>query len=167
MVAGHQRHPPGVPFSVILVNVLTTIWKSEVDSLRHQVWAQTTALPLAPDEDAADDLEPGALLPLTDAGPGYAALGSSGYADDTQAVALGAAAHQDTVPATEDWLRVTGQYVRVDKSCFWVQGEQGAPAVLLRGVPILLATFFCQLGVHIAIGGSKATGPVDRCCPDA
>ena len=35
-------------------------------------------------EDAADDLEPGAPLPLKDAGPGYAALGSSGYADDTQ-----------------------------------------------------------------------------------
>ena len=41
------------------------------------------ALPPALDEDAADDLEPGALLPLKDAGPGYAALGSPGYADDT------------------------------------------------------------------------------------
>ena len=39
-------------------------------------------------------------------------------------------------------------------------GEQGAPAVLLRGVPIPLATTFRQLGVGVAIGGSKATGPV-------
>ena len=80
--------------------------------------------------------------------------------DDTQAVALGAASLQETVPATEEWLRVTGQDVRVDKSCSWVQGEQGAPAVLLRGAPIPLATTFRQLGVDIAIGGSKTTGLV-------
>ena len=142
------------------VNVLTTIWKWEVDSLRRQVCAQTAALPPTLDEDAADDLGPGALPPLKEAGPGYAALGSSGYADDTQAVALGAAALQDTVPATEEWLRVTGHDVRVDKSCSLVQGEHGAPAVLLRGVPVPLATTFRQLGVDVAIGGSKATGPV-------
>ena len=74
--------------------------------------------------------------------------------------ALGAAAHEDTVPATEEWLRITGQDVRMDKSCSWVQGEQGAPAVLLRVVPIPLATTFRHLGVNIAIGGSKAVGPV-------
>ena len=77
--------------------------------------------------------------PPGDAGPGYASLGSSGYADDTHAVALGAASLQGTVPATEEWLQVTGQDVRVDKSCSWVLGEQGTPAVLLRGVPIPLA----------------------------
>ena len=48
----------------------------------------------------------------------------------------------------------------MDKSCSWVQGEQGAPAVLLRGAPIPLAATFRQLGVDIAIGGSKTTGPV-------
>ena len=35
----------GCPLSVILVNVLTTVWKWEVDSLRRQVCAQTAALP--------------------------------------------------------------------------------------------------------------------------
>ena len=94
----------GCPLSVILVNVLTMIWKWEVDSLRHQVRARTAALPSLLDEDAADDLKPGALLPLKDAGPGYTALGSSGCADDTQAVALGAASLQETVSATEEWL---------------------------------------------------------------
>ena len=48
----------------------------------------------------------------------------------------------------------------MDKSCSWVQGEQGAPAVLLRGVPIPLAATFRHLSVGIAIGGSKITGPV-------
>ena len=73
----------GCPVSVILVNVLTTNCKWEVDSLRRQVCAQTAALPPTLDEDAADNLDPGALPPLKDAGPGYAAVGSSGYADDT------------------------------------------------------------------------------------
>ena len=145
------------PLLPIVVNVLTTIWKLEVDSLRRQVCAQTAALPPALEEDAADNLQPGALLPLKDARPGYAALGSSSYADDTQAVALGAAALQDTVPATEEWLR---QDVRVDKSCLSVQGEKGAPALLLRVVPIPLVTTSPHLGVDIGIGGSKATGPV-------
>ena len=81
----------GCPLSVILVNVLTRIRKWEVDSLRRQVCAQPAALHPVLDEDAADDLEPGPPLPLKEAGPGYAALGLSGYADDTQAVALGAA----------------------------------------------------------------------------
>ena len=66
---------------------------------------QAVVLALAMDLDP----DPGALPSLKDAGPGYAALGSSGYADDTQAVALGAAALQDTVPTTEEWLRGTGE----------------------------------------------------------
>ena len=48
----------------------------------------------------------------------------------------------------------------MDKSCSWVQGERGAPALLLWGVPIPLATPFRQLRVNAAIGGSKATGQV-------
>ena len=48
----------------------------------------------------------------------------------------------------------------MDKACSWVQGEQGAPAVLLRGGPIPLAATFRQLGVDIAIGGSKTMGTV-------
>ena len=122
--------------------------------------AQTAALPPVLDEDTADDPEPGAPLPLKDANPGYAALGSLGYADDTQAVALGAASLQETVSATEEWLQVTGQDVRVDKSCSWVQGEQGAPTEVLRGAPIRLAATFRQLSVDIAIRGSNTTGPV-------
>ena len=48
----------------------------------------------------------------------------------------------------------------MDKCRSRVQGEQGAPAVLLRGTPIPLATTFRQLGIDIAIGCSKTTGPV-------
>ena len=75
-------------------------------------------------------------------------------------MALGAASPQGMVPATEKWLQVTGQDVHVDKSCSCAQGEQGAPAVLLRGVPIPLAATFRQLGVDVASRGSRITGPV-------
>ena len=50
--------------------------------------------------------------------------------------------------------------MRVDKSCSWVQGEQGALAVLLSGVPIPLVETFRQLGVDVTIGSSRFTGPV-------
>ena len=43
---------------------------------------------------------------------------------------------------------LTGQDVRVDKSCSWSQGEGGAQAVLLRGLPIPAADCFRQLGVE-------------------
>ena len=73
---------------------------------------------------------------------------------------MGAASLHGTVPTTEEWLQVTGQDMRVDKSCSWIQGEQGTLAVLLRGVPIPLAATFRQLGVDVAIRGSRVTGPV-------
>ena len=149
---------------MIVVNVLTTIRKWEVDSLRLQVCVRTAALPPALDEDAVADVEAGAPLPLKDAGPGYAGLGSSGCADDNQAVALGAASLQGMVPTTEEWLQITGQDVCVDKSCSWVQGEQRAPAVLLRGVRIPLAATFRQLASTSPLAVPELRG---RCCPDA
>ena len=128
--------------------------------MRWQVCARTAALPRVMDEDAAKDPEPGAPLPLNDTGPGYAGLGLSGYADDGQAVALGAASLQGTVPMTKEWPQVTSQDARVEKSCSQVYGEHPAPAILLRGVRIPLAVTFRQLRVHVAIGGSRVTGPL-------
>ena len=50
--------------------------------------------------------------------------------------------------------------MRVDECCSWVQAEQGAPVVLLRGNPIPPAGTLCQLGVDVAIRCSEATVPV-------
>ena len=108
--------------------------------------------------DSAEESE--LHLRLQAQGPGLAALGASGYADDTQAVAPGTAALQRTAPTTEAWLTLTGQDVRVDKSCSWSQGEGGAQAVLLRGLPIPAADCFRELGVDVAVGGARSTGPV-------
>ena len=61
---------------------------------------------------------------------------------------------------TEAWLTLTGQDVRVDKSCSWSQEEGGAQAMLLRGLPIPAADCFRQLGMDITLGGARSTGPV-------
>ena len=74
--------------------------------------------------------------------------------DDTQAVALGAASLQATVPATEEWMQVTWQDVCVDEPYSWVQGEQG---VMLWGISIPMAASFRRLGIDVAIGGSGVT----------
>ena len=59
----------------------------------------------------------------------------------------------------EAWLTLTGQAVRVDKSCSWSQREGGgAQAVLLCGLPIPVAEYFRQPGVDVAVEGARDTG---------
>ena len=111
--------PQGCPLFVTLVNVLTTIRKWEVDALREQVCVATVALPLALvaaqtdnesdqagqcSNSAEEPEQPELCLQLQAQGRGLAALGASGYADDTQAVAPGTAPLQRTAPTTEAWL---------------------------------------------------------------
>ena len=114
---------------MILVNFLTTIWKGEVDALREQVCMAKVSLPphlVMVEADGAWDKasqggnsmeESESRLKLQVQGPGLVALGASGYANDTQAPAPGAAALQRAAPTTEAWLTFTGQDVRADKSC--------------------------------------------------
>ena len=120
-----------------MIIILTTIWKWEVDSLRRQVCAWTAALPPILDEDAAADLEEGAPLPLKDVGSGYAALGSSGYANDKSRAKM--CAWQVLLPGP---------------------GGIGCPGGRAPGSPNPSGGTFRQLGVDVAIGGSRTTGPV-------
>ena len=55
---------------------------------------------------------------------------------------------------------IKGQAVRVDKCCTWVQGEARAAPVLLQGQPIPVADTLRQLGLDVAVGGRRTTGPV-------
>ena len=92
-------------------------------------------------------------------GPGLVALGASGYADDAEAVVPGAAALQRTSPTTEAWLTLTGQDVRVDKSCSWSQGGGGISGIAARP-PHTGGGMFPPIGVGVAVGGARDTGPV-------
>ena len=57
-------------------------------------------------------------------------------------------------------MQVTWQDVCMDEPYSWVQGDQGAPAVMLWGISIPMAASFRQLGIDVAIGGSGITEPV-------
>ena len=152
----------GCPLSVILVNVLTMIWKWEVDSLRRQVCAQTAALPPALDEDAADDLEPGALLPLKEAGPGYPALGSSGYVDNTQAVALGAAALQETIPRRRSGCGSRGRSSAWTSPAPRSTGNAAPRRCCSGGSPSRWRRPSASSALTSPLGAPR---PRDRCCP--
>ena len=125
----------GCPPSVILVNVLMGIWKEEIDSLRQQVCIWTRALPpvrrLLPAVNPEDPLE----VVLRDAGRGYVALGAQGWANNTEAVAPGMGPLQRTIPATERWLRLSGQCVNVAKSTSFLEGSTTPPRCSCWGPP--------------------------------
>ena len=149
----------GCPLSVILVNVLMGIWKEEIDSLRQQVCAWTRELPPARRLLPAADPEDPPQVVLRDAGRGYVAVGDQGYADDTEAVAPGMGALRRTTPATERWLRLTGQSVNVDKSTSFLEGEDDPAPLLLLGEAIPRSQEFKRLGVGIRVGQRRGAGP--------
>ena len=148
----------GCPLSVILVNVLMGIWKEEIDSLRQQVCVWTRELPPARRLLPAADPEDPPQVVLQDAGRGYVALGAQGYADDTEAVAPGMGALRQTTPATERWLRLTGQSVNVDKSTSFLEGEDDPAPLLLLGEAIPRSQEIKRLGVGIRVGHRRGAG---------
>ena len=105
-------------------------------------------------------LDTGAAAGQEAAGRGYVAVGAQGYADDTEAVAPGMGALRRTTPATERWLRLTGQSVNVDKSTSFLEGEDDPAPLLLLGEAIPRSQEFKRLGVKIRAGhrrGAEAT----------
>ena len=145
----------GCPLSVILVNVLMGIWKEEIDSLRQHVCAWTRQLPPARRLLPAANPEDPPQVILRDEGRGYVAVGPKGYADDTEAVAPGTGALRQTTPATERWLRLTGQSVNVDKSTSVLEGEDDPAPLLLLGEAIPRSQEFKRLGVGIRVGQGR------------
>ena len=80
----------GCPLSVILINLLTTVWKMEIDEMRRHVVVATRALP--PVHGDQPDM-------VVHRGAGRAALCPTGYADDTQAMTRTSTGEQP------QWLR--------------------------------------------------------------
>ena len=77
----------GCPLSIILINLLTTVWKMEIDTMRRH-FVVTTAAPRLLEQPRA---APGQPLPsprLRAQGPGRKDVCPLGYADDTQAITL-------------------------------------------------------------------------------
>ena len=93
-------------------------------------------------------------------GAGRAALCPTGYADDTQAMTRTSQDRQEDVcDRTAEWLQITGQDVRPDKSGAWALGATAADApARLRGLEIPNKDEFRQLGVGIRVEAQRGTG---------
>ena len=142
----------GCPLSVILINLLTTVWKMEIDEMRRHVVVATRALP--PVHGDQPDM-------VVQRGAGRAALCPTGYADDTQAMTRTSQDRQDVCDRTAEWLQITGQDVRPDKSGAWALGATAADApARLRGLEIPNKDEFRQLGVGIRVEARRGTGPL-------
>ena len=116
----------GCPLSVILINLLTTVWKMEINTMRRHVIVATAALPPLLEQPWA---APGQPLPsprLRAQGPGREDVCPLGYADNTQAITLkprlgaqGIPDSQAVVDRTAVWLADTGQNANAAKSSSW------------------------------------------------
>ena len=78
----------GCPCSVILINLLTTVWKMEIDTMKRHIAVTTAALPLLLEQPRAAPRQPLPSPRLLAQGPGREDVCPLGYADDTQAITL-------------------------------------------------------------------------------
>ena len=159
----------GCPLSVVLINLLTSIWKMEIDDMCKHVVVATRRLP---PRNVGPPL-PGMPSALEPQGAGMAAVCPTRYADDTQAITPAPAAApmaeaQAVTDCTEVWMADTGQSGNAAKSTSWLLREPpgGVAPLTLGGVAIPLSREFKQLGVGLRLAAEKGTGPVLRGCLD-
>ena len=155
----------GCPLNVVLINLLTFIWKMEIDDMRKHVVVATRRLP---PRNVGPPL-PGMPSALEPRGAGMEAVCPTGYADDTQAMTLAPAAApmaeaQAVTDRTALWMADTWQLGNTAKSTSWLLWEPpGRVAPLTQGgVAIPLSREFKQLGVGQRLAAEKGTGPVLR-----
>ena len=114
----------GCPLSLVLTNLLTSIWKMEIDDMRKHVVVATRRLPLR----TVGPPLPGMPWALEPQGAGMAAVCPTGYADDMQAITLAPAAApmaeaQAVMDRTAVWMADTGQSGNAAKSTSWLLWE--------------------------------------------
>ena len=150
---------------MVLINLLTSMWKMEIDDIRKHVVVATCQLP---PRNVGPPL-PGMLPALEPPGAGVAAVCPKGYVDETQAITLAAVAApmaeaQAVTDRTAVWMADTGQSGNAAKSTSWLlrQPPGGVAPLTLGGVPIPLSREFKQLGVGQRLAAEKGTGPVVR-----
>ena len=94
----------GCPLSVILINLMTSIWKKILDAQSQAMRVSSARLP------------PGGKLGEA---PDFI-LTAQGYADDTYGMAAGQHTVQPLLECTHEWLQTTGQDVNPKKSVSFV-----------------------------------------------
>ena len=95
----------GCPLSVILISLLTSIWKKVPDAQKQATEISATVLP--PGREGGGE----ALLFI---------IIALGYADDTYGMASGQHSVQPLLECTHKWLQVIGQDINPKKSVSFI-----------------------------------------------
>jgi len=137
----------GCPLSVALINMLTSVWKKLIGTLRGGFAIHGTGATRLPtvelNPEPADEL-------LVD---------TTGYADDTYLLAANPVELQKGLEATEKFLQLTDQAVNPKKSLHaCLRG--GTARVKICGADIPIKTEFRCLGAAVRLHKSPKTGPL-------
>ena len=134
----------GCPLSVILINLLTSVWKRVLDAQRQGIKVAVQALP--PSDQPAQAL--------------HFILTALGYADDTYGFAAGSNTLTPLLDCTTDWLEDTGQGVNAKKSVGFSSDARHPVKAALQGVPFPISSEFKSLGAGVRTTDATCSGPL-------
>ena len=160
----------GCPLSVILINILTTIWMKEIARLHGGIAVRCAGLPPPPPPPPPDPAPAGEPPPGAgqredggDQRPREVDFSTMGYADDTYMHKSKLRELRGPLGTTAEWLRLTQQGVNPKKSlCFSLEpaGQRRAAAVQLGGESFPFQREFRVLGIGIRMTAAVSTGPL-------
>ena len=134
----------GCPLSVILINLLTSVWKRVLDAQQQGIKVAVQALP--PSDQPAQALQ--------------FILTALGYADDTYGFAAGSNTLTPLLDCTTDWLEDTGQGVNAKKSVGFSSDARHPVKAALQGVPFPISSEFKSLGTGVRTTDATCSGPL-------
>ena len=133
----------GCPLSVILIHLMTSIWKKILDAQSQAIRISSTRLPPGG--------KPGEVLDFI--------LIALGYADATYGVAAEPHTAKPLLECTHEWLQTTGQDVSPRKSVSFIIPDNDQE-IQMRGVPFPKETEFCSLGAGMRTTDSATSVPL-------
>ena len=133
----------GCPLSVILIHLMTGIWKKILDAQSPAMRVSSARLPPGG--------KPGEALDFI--------LTALGYADDTYGMAAGQHTVQPLLECTHEWLQTTGQDINPKKSVTSVIPDSDKE-IQMCGVSFPKETEFRSLGAGVRATDSVASGPL-------
>eukprot|EP00670_Eutreptiella_braarudii_P028733 CAMPEP_0174383954 /NCGR_PEP_ID=MMETSP0811_2-20130205/125596_1 /TAXON_ID=73025 ORGANISM="Eutreptiella gymnastica-like, Strain CCMP1594" /NCGR_SAMPLE_ID=MMETSP0811_2 /ASSEMBLY_ACC=CAM_ASM_000667 /LENGTH=232 /DNA_ID=CAMNT_0015537743 /DNA_START=156 /DNA_END=850 /DNA_ORIENTATION=+ len=128
----------GCPLSVILINLLTSVWKRVLDAQQQGIKVAVQALP--PSDQPAQALQ--------------FILTALGYADDTYGFAAGSNTLTPVLDCTTDW-----RLVQPGLSVFRLTPVTPVKAAL-QGVPFPISSEFKSLGAGVRTTDATCSGPL-------
>ena len=134
----------GCPLSVILINLLTSIWKRVMDAQAQAIQVSANRMPPGGSPTEALSFIITAL----------------GYADDTYGLGSARPRTQRLLERTEEWLTDTGQAMNPLKSVSFQVGLADKDPLRMGREPFPISTEFKSLGAGVRTTGDPSSGPL-------